>query len=88
MNEVEVGIVPIIASYKCNLFQNHFKGTNMVAAFCSTVQKFHWLPVLCWKSRLEVDLKIIISSIANQENQNKILCRTNEEMGGTTFNSW
>ena len=33
-------------------------------------------------SRLGVDLKIIISSIASQEKENKILCQVaNEEMG-------
>ena len=31
--------------------------------------------------------KIIISSIASQEKENKILCIANEEMGATTFNS-
>ena len=58
-----------------------------MVAFCSTVQKSHWLPILCWKSRLGVDFKIIISSIASQEKENKILCIANEEMGATTFNS-
>ena len=56
-------------------------------AFCSTVQESHWLPILCWKSRLGVDFKIIISSIASQEKENKILCIANEEMGATSFNS-
>ena len=37
-------------------------------------------------SRLGVDCKIIISSIANQEKENKILCIANEEMGAITFN--
>ena len=43
-----------------------------MVAFCSTVKKPHWFPILCWKSRLGVDLKIIISSIASQEKENKI----------------
>ena len=34
-----------------------------------------------------VDFKIIISSIANQGKENKILCIANEEMGAITFNS-
>ena len=29
MNEVKVGILPIIASYTCNLFQNYFKGAKI-----------------------------------------------------------
>ena len=32
-----------------------------------------------------VDFKIIISSIASQEKENKILCTANEEMGATTL---
>ena len=54
---------------------------------CLTLQKSDWLPILYWKSRLGVDFKIIISSIASQEKENKILCIANEEMGATTFNS-
>ena len=58
-----------------------------MVAFCSAVQKSHWLPTLCLKSLLRVDFKIVISSIANQEKEKK-LCTANEEMGATTFNSW
>ena len=58
-----------------------------MVAFCSAVQKSHWSPILCWKSRLGVDFKIRISSIASQEKENKILCIANEEMGATSFNS-
>ena len=29
VNEVKVGILPIIASYSCNLFQNYFKGAKI-----------------------------------------------------------
>ena len=54
---------------------------------CLTLQKSDWLPILYWKSRLGVDFKIIISSIASQEKENKILCIANEEMGATSFNS-
>ena len=56
-----------------------------MVAFCSNVQKSHWLPILCWKSRLGVDF-IRISSVASQEKENKILRIANEEMGATTFN--
>ena len=58
-----------------------------MVVFCSAVQKSHWLPILCWKSWLGVDLKIIISSIASQEKVNKISFITNEEKGATEFNS-
>ena len=63
------------------------QGSKNVVAFCSTVQKFPWLPILCYRPRLRVDFKIIISSIGNQEKENKILCIANEEMRATTFNS-
>ena len=59
-----------------------------MVASCSAVQKSHWLPILLWKSRLGVDFKIIISSIASQEKENNILCTAHEEMGATIFNSW
>ena len=39
MNKVKVGKLPIVASYTFNLCES---GKNMVA-FCSTVQKSHWL---------------------------------------------
>ena len=38
-------------------------------------------------SAVGVDLKIVISSIASQEKENKVLCIANEEMSATTFNS-
>ena len=56
-------------------------------AFCSTVQKSHWLSILCWKSRRGVDFKTRISSIASQEKENKILCIANEETGAAKFDS-
>ena len=64
------------------------QGSKNMLAFYSTVQKSHRLPILCWKSQLGVDFKITISSFASQEKENKILCKANEEMGATTFNSW
>ena len=57
-----------------------------MVGFCSSVQKSHWLPILCYKSRLGVDFKVIISSTASQEKEKK-LCMAIEEMGATTFNS-
>ena len=56
-----------------------------MVAFCSTIQKSHWLPIFCWKSRLGVDPKVRISSIESQEQENKILCTANEEMEATTL---
>ena len=56
-----------------------------MVAFCSTIQKSHWLPILCWKSRLGVDPKVRITSTESQEQENKILCTANEEMEATTL---
>ena len=44
------------------------------------------LIVLCWNSRLLVNLKIRIS-IGSQKKENKFLYIANEKMGATTFNS-
>ena len=89
MNKVRVGKLPIIklpivAGHTSNLFQNYFKGVIYGGSLlnCTKIS----LIVLCYKSRLGVDLKIRIS-IASQEKENKILCIANEEMGVTTFNS-
>ena len=54
--------------------------------FCSTVQKSYslfYVESLDWR----VHFKIRINSMASQEKENKILCRANEEMGVTTFNT-
>ena len=54
--------------------------------FCSTVQKSYslfYVESLDWRA----DFKIRINSMASQEKENKILCRANEEMGVTTFNT-
>ena len=54
--------------------------------FSSTVQKSYslfYVESLDWR----VHFKIRINSMASQEKENKILCRANEEMGVTTFNT-
>ena len=65
---------------------NLLQGRKNMMAFCSTVQKSHWLPILGWKSRQRVDFKIRITSISSQEKE-KNLCRANKEMGANAFYS-
>ena len=74
VNEVNVGILPIITNYSCNLFQNYFKGAKIWWLFAQLYKNpTDYQPTLGWKSQLGVDFKIIIS-IVSQEKKNKILC--------------
>ena len=88
VNEAKVGILPIMASYSRNLFQSYFKGAKIWWLFAQLYKlPADYLFRVESLDRMGVDFKIVISSIASQEKENKILCIANEEMGATSFNS-
>ena len=43
MDKVKVAKIGIIASYTCHFISKLLQGDKSMVAFCSTVQKLHWL---------------------------------------------